>query len=1167
MSGRPLINLDIHKLEKQFVDKKTNEIFLNMLVHELQFRKTKRALDLKNLAEAALKKAIIRPGQSIKKHLEETNRNKPYSPNLVEKISKGPIAGMLNAAPAKKMPVLTRAEIDLTGLTEPERILLTWTALEVLSPQSFLRPEDLASGDYYRILQLENGLPWEKGGEKSRPNYRLYYQIVLGTVSMVPAIAQLLTVYTDERAERPAARGESVLATITVDREGRPVESDAVALSSFSWGLPIALSGNLKALGEWQVAEAELLKELDKQIRHVDEGDEKPQPLTLEAIYHAYTWLAEKLGIGPELLSPPVFAVRSYQYFKYEDPPEALLLNSFFLGDLDKARTLFETNTATTNLKRYIGQIKPPYRKDLLRDTEAIQDALSPAKMPQGRWPAKGRHPLVSLQQAAVNLAAHDLRDNGIIAVNGPPGTGKTTLLRDIVAHIVSERASVMATFDDPEDAFSNSNLRVKKGNAFLWMYKLDERLRGFEIIVASSNNKAVENVSTELPARGAVADDAFKKGYFKTTADSLLERDTWGLIAAVLGNGANRAKFRQKFWWDDDTGMSRYLQFAAGTPTMITGTDEHGKKFERPPIIIKNEKPPSDKMEALHRWKKARQEYQETQRKAKKILDDAELAARLPEKLLKMHSDLEESKNALDALAQNENAVRENITEAEKQHASLAGYYSQCLDMAQEIKGRKPGWLTCLLRLQDFRIWAQEYRLASEKADNANQSKITAEKRLLTSQHELQRIQQSAINLNTNAAILKVDLERCKSELLRVQSILGGVQIDESYFALSHKDRQLASPWLGSAASKVRDELFEAAIRLHRAFIDAAARPLRHNLGLLMDSFGTRSFGTAEKDAITPHLWSSLFLIVPVVSTTFASVNRMFNRISPDEFGWLLVDEAGQALPQAAVGALMRCKRAVVVGDPLQVEPVVVLPEKLTEALCKEFKIDASHFNAPAASTQTLADSATSYFSTFETKMGSRDIGVPLLVHRRCADPMFSISNAIAYENLMVQEKSPKLSAIADVLGPATWHHVSGEGQDKWCESEGEYVLNMLKKLKLSGVQPNLYIVTPFVVVQDRLREHVRRSGLLDNWVENSSRWPYERIGTVHTVQGREAEAVILVLGAPLAHQTGARGWAGGRPNILNVAVSRAQEVLYVVGNRDLWSKVGVFSELDDRL
>lgn len=43
--------------------------------------------------------------------------------------------------------------------------------------------------------------------------------------------------------------------------------------------------------------------------------------------------------------------------------------------------------------------------------------------------------------------------------------------------------------------------------------------------------------------------------------------------------------------------------------------------------------------------------------------------------------------------------------------------------------------------------------------------------------------------------------------------------------------------------------------------------------------------------------------------------------------------------------------------------------------------------------------------------------------------------------------------------------------------------------------------------------------------------------------------------------------GWAGGRPNLLNVAVSRAKEAIYVVGNRRLWRNAGLFHELDARL
>jgi len=76
-----------------------------------------------------------------------------------------------------------------------------------------------------------------------------------------------------------------------------------------------------------------------------------------------------------------------------------------------------------------------------------------------------------------------------------------------------------------------------------------------------------------------------------------------------------------------------------------------------------------------------------------------------------------------------------------------------------------------------------------------------------------------------------------------------------------------------------------------------------------------------------------------------------------------------------------------------------------------------------------------------------------------------------------------------------------------------------------------------------------------------------FNEIGTIHTVQGREAEAVIFVLGAPSPQQIGARNWAGGRPNLLNVAITRAKEVVYVIGNKTLWKEAGYFKELADRL
>ncbi len=75
--------------------------------------------------------------------------------------------------------------------------------------------------------------------------------------------------------------------------------------------------------------------------------------------------------------------------------------------------------------------------------------------------------------------------------------------------------------------------------------------------------------------------------------------------------------------------------------------------------------------------------------------------------------------------------------------------------------------------------------------------------------------------------------------------------------------------------------------------------------------------------------------------------------------------------------------------------------------------------------------------------------------------------------------------------------------------------------------------------------------------------KWLDERVGTIHTFQGKEAEAVIAVLGAPMTSQNGARRWAGSTPNILNVMVSRAKSRLYVVGSHAAWSGVGHFAEL----
>lgn len=367
----------------------------------------------------------------------------------------------------------------------------------------------------------------------------------------------------------------------------------------------------------------------------------------------------------------------------------------------------------------------------------------------------------------------------------------------------------------------------------------------------------------------------------------------------------------------------------------------------------------------------------------------------------------------------------------------------------------------------------------------------------------------------------------------------------------------------------RLREDLFAAALRVHKAFIDASASRMQHNLGLLMSGMVAGAFQSAAHRELLPDLWSSLFMVVPTISTTFASVRTMFGDLPPESIGWLLIDEAGQSLPQAAVGAIMRAKRSVVVGDPLQIPPVVSLPKKLNTEICKFFDIDEIEWSAPAASTQTLADQASRFKSTFITDMGDREVGLPLLVHRRCQNPMFDVSNAIAYAGQMVHAVGPrKPGAIGSALGPSRWIDMNGDAETKWSPDEGEAVIRMLGALAAAGVtDPDLFIITPFKIVEQEMHRRLYREGdLLRALGVKSDAWSRDRVGTIHTFQGREADTVILLLGAPRATQYRARQWAASPPNIINVAVSRAKQNLYVVGSAAAWAGAGTSLQILQR-
>ena len=106
----------------------------------------------------------------------------------------------------------------------------------------------------------------------------------------------------------------------------------------------------------------------------------------------------------------------------------------------------------------------------------------------------------------------------------------------------------------------------------------------------------------------------------------------------------------------------------------------------------------------------------------------------------------------------------------------------------------------------------------------------------------------------------------------------------------------------------------------------------------------------------------------------------------------------------------------------------------------------------------------------------------------------------------------------------------------------------------------PDIYVISPFRIVADNMKKLLNQKShqLKSLGIDDPYNWILKRVGTVHTFQGKEADAVILLLGAPALEQAGARHWATSQANLLNVAVSRAKRNLYVVGNKALWGTSG---------
>lgn len=1062
-----------------------------------------------------------------------------------------------------------------TATDERQRILQYWAMLELFSPQSVPKLTRRSTRPKERqTIEWRPGepLPWQTlaapvSSGKSREAWQ--HTVYLGVYDLEATYQHLHRAFGEDRDAYDERRpGRSACAGIVIDQRGMLAEDSAV-LSSALWAVAHLGDGSAADSPEWASgfpqAESDFTEKLDEVegARRDLAASEHQLPQDEESLLALLRTAQAAAGVTGirELATRRIVIDSVVRKDRGDDAaPVSDFLNSYFLEDLAKVQKAARGGRVPQALGEYLtphGAVRTDRRLDVITADEAVDAGAGIARLPKGRWPSDPAHGLALRQQFAVNRALNELAPGaGLMGVNGPPGTGKTTMLRDVLAGNVVERARVLASLTRPEEAFTTTTHEWKSGKYPRTIRQLRSELTGFEMVVASANNAAVENVSNEVPARDAIAERWQRTAdYFADIASATLDGagkrsqgeddlpSAWGLVAARLGNKSNRGDFRTRFWFDEKDWKTK--QRRPGTaPRMQSRLQDW-----------------SNGSAQYRTWSQARVAF----RSAEKRVDDLVARRRAAQKRRERLGPAIRAAEEFAQLSAQRGAELRNARDASREQFAVAERSNTEFTEAAAAWDRhvstKPGWLEILFSFGGAaRSWRAKLLPLEERRDGAESALGNARALLQRLDHQVHTLQADAAAASTNRRRAEAEVDTLSQQIATDARSFGPGYPGDAWMG---EQRELHAPWLDAELDAARSELFLAALRLHEDFLANASVDMLKSLRAAMDVVAGSAPHTLEPEKVLAA-WQTFFLVVPMVSTTFASFGRMFSNLGPGALGWLLIDEAGQASPQYAAGAIWRSQRVVAVGDPLQLQPVVTMPQKAQRDIAQAFRIGLEWI-PPQASVQSLADRV----SPYGTWLGHGDesvwVSAPLTVHRRCDNPMFRLCNEIAYDGIMVSgvhrtlddPANPDLFDSSDGprITPSNWlHEPAPTAGTHLQENQISRLSREIKQLETEGVDASEVIaISPFRAVADRL------AGL-------ASQHPGMTAGTIHTAQGREADVVFLVLGGDPS-SPGAKSWASETVNLVNVAASRAKRRLYVIGDRGRWSKYNYFNQLSASL
>jgi len=268
---------------------------------------------------------------------------------------------------------------------------------------------------------------------------------------------------------------------------------------------------------------------------------------------------------------------------------------------------------------------------------------------------------------------------------------------------------------------------------------------------------------------------------------------------------------------------------------------------------------------------------------------------------------------------------------------------------------------------------------------------------------------------------------------------------------------------------------------------------------------------------------------------------------LGPAMFDLVIIDEASQCDIASSIPLLARARRAVVVGDPMQLQHVTQLSVTTERTLLEAHGLTEGDLQRLSFRVNSCYDLAS----------GSPDIPERVLLtdHYRSHPEIAAFASEMFYGHaLECVTDSARLRAPSGVRPGLHWTDVSGRIEPApsgvLCREEIDAICKEVVALVQGGFEGSVGVVTPFRHQANRILD------ALTELLDQSARQRIQlQVSTAHGFQGDERDVILLSLCCGQGMPEGSLRFVAEGPNLFNVAVTRARAVLHVFGDRS-WAQ-----------